>query len=269
MNVAYHLNKLGLHPVLLTRIGHDERGGRLLDILREQNLDTSHLQTDPSEPTGIVYARANAQGEMAYEIVQPAAWDNIEPDAGIRQQVSEADYFVFGSLATRAEKSRNTLMSLLELAQNKVLDINLRAPFYDRQIIEELLKRADVVKMNLEELELITGWFSRFTDTEERMQLIQDRFAVRSVIVTKGGDGAVVNYRGSYYQHAGYKVKVADTIGSGDAFLAAFLYKVLRDESPEDTLAFAAALGALVASKSGGWPDYNLIDIRQIIQSIK
>ncbi len=267
MNVAYHLHKLGEYPVLLTRIGVDERGKRLLDILRTKKLDTSYLQLDYDTPTGIVYATANELGEMKYDIIQPAAWDNIQLDLRVEQLVKDASYFVFGSLATRSKTAKETLFSLLEEVDNKVLDINLRAPFFDRRIVEDLLQKADVVKMNLAELELITGWFADYKNIEDRMQLVQDRFQIRSVIVTMGGDGAVVNFRGNYYEHPGFKVDVADTIGSGDAFLAAFLSKILNDEKPETALSFASGLGALVASKSGGWPEYDLNEIENLINS--
>jgi len=265
MNVAYHLYKLGVKTALLTRVGIDERGKKLLNILSNQQIPTDYIQLDYSTPTGIVHAEANEHGEMKYEIVKPAAWDNIQYDKATENLVKEASYFIFGSLITRDEKSKETLFRLLDIAKNKVLDINLRAPFFDRRIVEELLHKADVVKMNIAELELITGWFAQYKNIEERMQLIQDRFKIRSVIVTMGGDGAVINFRRKYFKHNGYKVEVADTIGSGDAFLAAFLSKILNNEAPEAALTFASGLGALVASRNGGWPQYTLNEINDII----
>lgn len=205
MNVAYHLCKLGENPVLLTRIGIDERGQKLLNILNAQGINTGYIQSDQDTPTGIVYAEANEHGEMKYDIVQPAAWDHIQPDITTEQLVEDAGYFVFGSLATRAKPSKETLFRLLEMAKSKVLDINLRAPFFNEGIVTELLHKTDVVKMNLAELELITGWFADYENNEDRMQLIQDRFNIRSVIVTMGGDGAVVNYQGKYYTHRALK----------------------------------------------------------------
>ena len=266
MNVAYHLHKLGENPVLVTRIGIDERGQKLLHILNAQGINTGYIQTDNDTPTGIVHAEANEHGEMKYDIVKPAAWDYIQPDVTTEQLAKDAGYFVFGSLSTRAKASKETLFRFLEMAKSKVLDINLRAPFFNQRIVGELLHKTDVVKMNLAELELITGWFAEYKNNEDRMQLIQDRFNIRSVIVTMGGDGAVVNFQGKYYTHPGFKVTVADTIGSGDAFLAGFLNKILNGEAPEHVLTFASALGALVTSKSGGWPDYTIGEIEKIIQ---
>ncbi|WP_164972588.1 carbohydrate kinase family protein [Lacibacter luteus] len=267
MNVAYHLHRLGERPALLTRIGIDERGKELLTIMESMNLDTTFIQLDYELPTGIVHATPNEHGEMSYEIVAPAAWDNIQYDHDVETVVKNAEYFVFGSLATRNKQSKETLYKLLEIASSKVLDINLRQPFFTRESVEELLRKCDVVKMNISELELITGWFADYKSIEERIQLIQDRFNIRSIIVTMGADGAVVNFRGNYHRHNGYKVQVADTIGSGDSFLAAFLSSVLQNKSPEEALTFASGLGALVASKSGGWPAYNISDIDSVINN--
>ncbi|TXJ23190.1 MAG: carbohydrate kinase [Chitinophagaceae bacterium] len=267
MNVAYHLHQLGEKPALLTRIGIDERGRELLNILQGKQIDTSHVQLDYDRPTGIVHATANAQGEMKYEIVSPAAWDYIVADEASVDLVKQAQYFIFGSLITREKSSREALLSLLEAAQTKVLDINLRPPHYSRLIVEELLTKADIVKMNIAELELITGWFAEYNSTEERMELLQERFNVPILIVTMGEEGAVINYKGKWYRHHGYKVVVADTIGSGDSFLAAFLSRIIAGELPDAALNFASGLGALVASRKGAWPDYHVEEIYHLIKS--
>src|SRR4030095_4672040 len=94
---------------------------------------------------------------------------------------------------------------------------------YHAPSIESLLQQADVLKMNIAELELITGWFSTFQTTEDRMKLMQDEFKIKTLIVTMGGDGAVIGHDGKFYRHQGFKVEVKDTIGSGDSFLACFL----------------------------------------------
>ena len=163
MNVAYHLHQLGENPVLLTRIGVDEKGKELLDILAAKNIDTADVQLDYDHATGIVHATANEHGEMSYDIVSPAAWDFIVADDASVKLVSEADHFVFGSLSTRNKISRDALMQLLEVAKTKVLDINLRPPHFNRSIVSELLGKADIVKMNISEVELVTGWFAEFT----------------------------------------------------------------------------------------------------------
>ncbi|WP_276500762.1 carbohydrate kinase family protein [Terrimonas pollutisoli] len=267
MNVAYHLRKLGLDPGIVTRVGIDDRGKKLIDLLNENGITTDHIQLDYDIPTGIVNATANEHGEMQYDIVAPAAWDFIALDDVTVELVKSASHFIFGSLVNRNSTSRNTLFALLETAQQKVLDINLRPPHFNRQLVEDLLSRADIIKMNSAELELITGWFTRYKTMTDRIAIIQDRFKVPRIIVTMGGDGAMVNIEGELYGHPGYVVDVADTIGSGDSFLAAFLFKQLNNYGPKESLAFASALGALVASNTGGWPAYEINDIQKLAAS--
>jgi fructokinase len=265
MNVAYHLHKLGEDPVLLTRIGVDKRGNELLDILQSRNINTDHVQLDYNTPTGIVHAEVNKNGEMKYEIVSPAAWDHIVADEATIKEVKGSDYFVFGSLVTRKIRSKEALLRLLEVAKTKVLDINLRPPHFNRSVVKELLEKAEIVKMNIAELELITGWFAQYKNNEERIELLQNRFHIPTLIVTMGAEGAIVNYEGKWHKHPGYKITVADTIGSGDSFLAAFLSQIIQEKSADMALSFASALGALVASRAGAWPDYTLDDINNIL----
>jgi fructokinase len=267
MNVAYHLKKLGASPVLLSKIGTDDYGKGLVDMLAANGLTTDFLQVDYTHPTGLVYAKPNEHNEVVYDIVFPSAWDFIEWQDEYSTLLREAEFFVYGSLTSRNKVSRDTLYRLLEEARTKVLDINLRPPHFNRANVEYLLKHADILKMNIAELELITGWFSEFSTTEERMQLIQDRFHIDTIIITMGGDGALVNDKGTVHRHKGFKVTVADTIGSGDSFLAGFLSQLLSGASTEKALDFASGIGAFMATQHGACPDYQLSQITDLIQT--
>ena len=184
----------------------------------------------------------------------PVAWDFIQWEDSFENLISNAEFFVFGSLAARNPVSKNTLLQLLEVAKNKVLDINLRAPHFNRRIVEELLSKADFLKLNLAELELITGWFSKYTSIEDRVKSIIDKFKIPNMVVTMGGDGALLYFNGKEYKHKGYKVNVVDTVGSGDAFLAGLIAKLLDNASPVDALEFASGLGAFIATQTGACP---------------
>lgn len=267
MNVAYHLKKLGANPLLLSKIGPDDYGKGLVDMLAANELTTDFLQVDFTHPTGLVYAKPNEYNEVVYDIVFPSAWDFIEWQDDFSSALAKAEFFVYGSLTSRNKISRDTLYRLLEDAKTKVLDINLRPPHFNRANVEYLLRYADILKMNIAELELITGWFSRFSTTEDRVQLIRDRFHIDTIIVTMGGDGALVNHQDRVYRHAGFKVTVADTIGSGDSFLAGFLSQRLNGASIEQALDFASAIGAFMATQHGACPDYRLSQITELIQS--
>jgi fructokinase len=265
MNVAYHLKKLGVHPALITRIGRDDYGKRLVDMLSGAGLATSYVQEDQEHATGLVYAKPDEYNEVHYDIVFPSAWDFIEWRDEYSHLVKEADYFIYGSLASRNKISSDTLYRLLEIARTKVLDINLRSPHFSRSGVEYLLEKADVLKMNSAELELIASWFGSYNSTEDGIKLIQDRFLIDTVIVTMGSEGALVKGNGMLHRHPGFTVRVADTIGSGDAFLAGFIYQKLQGASVEKALEFASGIGAFIATQQGACPSYELPLITKLI----
>ncbi len=267
MNVAYHLKKLGDHPTLITRIGNDDWGKKLLELLKQNNISCDDVQVDDIMQTGKVNATIGANNEVTYDIVKPVAWDNITWQNNFESLISNADYFVHGSLAARSITSRNTLFKLLEQAQHKVFDVNLRVPHYSKDIFELLLPDVHLLKLNEEELVIISDWFAELKTEEERMMMLQDKFNIPNIVVTKGGDGAVLNCGGKFYKNGAYMVKVADTIGSGDCFLAALLTKLFIKESPENALQFACAAGALIASYNGACPDYEVSEIENLIKA--
>lgn len=267
MNVAYHLQKLGTNSALITKIGIDNFGKKLVNLLDESGVTTEFFYVDYENPTGLVYANVNDYHEVVYDIVYPSAWDFIEWKDEYHTLIGNSSYFVYGSLTSRNKVSRDTLNQLIEIAKTKVLDINLRPPHYHRTNVEYLLQKADILKMNIAELELITGWFSHFQTTEDRMKLMQDQFGIKTLIATMGGDGALVNHDGSFYRHPGYKVEVADTIGSGDSFLAGFIHQLLNGVSVEKAIAFASGIGAFIATQAGACPDYHIHQISDVINS--
>ncbi len=267
MNVAYHLTKLGKNPAIISRIGTDVLGQELMQVFQSKQIDTRYLKFDRQYPTGKVYATIREDNEVSYDIVKPVAWDYIEWEDRFADLVAEAGYFVFGSLVTRNKVSRNSLFQCLECANEKVLDINMRPPHFNKKIIAELLQKATILKLNLAELHLVTGWFSDYNSDEDRMNLLKEKFNLQTIIVTKGGEGAILNTGDQFYHHDGYKVVVQDTVGGGDSFLAALLTKFLDGSPPAETLSFASAVGALIASHAGGCPDYNPEEILTLLNT--
>ena len=261
MNVAYHLQKMGLQAALISRIGTDQRGEELLSILHQNGLSTDYVQKDAVQPTGIVNATIHESNEVTYEIVHHVAWDFIALEKRLTELVSNAQFFIYGCLAARDQHTAQTLWQLTEAAQTRVVDINLRPPHYSKELVERLFKSAAILKLNENELPLITSWYSTLHNDEEQVRFLQDRFSIPTIIVTKGGDGAMVCEEGKIVSHPGYKVTVADTVGSGDAFLAAFLSKTKQGTGLQERLEFANAMGAFIASKQGACPAYGVADI--------
>ncbi|HZI68827.1 MAG TPA: carbohydrate kinase [Hanamia sp.] len=269
VNVAYHLKQLGKNPAIITRIGNDDLGKELEEVFSKKNLDTRFFQKDDEHETGKVYATLKEDNEVEYEIVQPVAWDFIETNDETDELSKNADYFIYGSLASRNKNSHNSLLHCLELAKTKVLDINLRPPHFSKEVFQQLIKHADILKLNLSELHLISGWFDELHSDEERIKMVAEKFNLKTIIVTKGGNGAMLFKDQKFYYHPGYSVEVADTVGSGDAFLAAIISKLMDKSSPSEALDFAAALGAFVASRSGACPDYEMNDVLKLMNDPK
>ena len=266
MNVAYHLNKLGIQPALITRVGLDNEGKKLILLMEKNGISTDFFQMDFERNTGKVIATTDGSEEITYDILKPVAWDYINWDDQFTSLVSDAGYFVYGSLSIRNEESRNTLLRLLEAAKYKVLDINLRSPHYSRTTLEKLLKSADLLKLNLAELELITGWFSGYKTERDRIRVLQDKFQLTDIVITRGSNGSALYTGGEFYEHPGFTIKLADTVGSGDAFLAGFLSQLSRGAAATEALEFASALGALIASYTGPCPDYHTEEIQGLIR---
>ena len=180
------------------------------------------------------------------------AWDAIEVNNNSINAVTNSDAFVFGSLACRNQTSYNTLLHLLDNSKFNVFDINLRAPYYSLTILETLLHKTNLLKLNDDELEYLAKKFGFANNTfEGRILSLKEKFNLNSICVTKGKEGAILLTNGKLVSHPGYRVKVADTVGAGDSFLAGLLYQILNGNDSEPTLQFACALGALAASKTG------------------
>ena len=266
MNVAYHLHKLGIKGLLVSALGDDEAGKDLLNFLNNIELSTDYIQICESEKTSQVLATVNDNYEVSYEIVYPVAWDKIVIKPIHQRMVTDSGAFVFGSLASRDSVSRETLFKMLEFAKYKVFDVNLREPHYSKELITQLLQQADLVKLNIVELMLLSGWYNSSSSTEaEAVDTLLSRFPISELIVTKGSKGASYYTSQFRFDYPAYATQVADTIGSGDAFLAAFLAMKLRNEPLEATLDYAVAMGAFITSHSGACPPYVRTDLEGFI----
>lgn len=259
LNVTYHLAKLGVPGALISRVGKDPDGAGLTALMDGWGLRTDLLQKDPSHDTSRVLARISPDNEVKYEILYPVAWDFIELNPAAAATAAAADYFVYGSLAARHAVSGTTLFSLLDRARCKVFDINLRPPFWEKNILEILLSKADILKVNQSEMETILPLFGGGPGTEEeQVEALRRAFDISGVIVTKGAQGASYYTPEGTWHAGGAVVKVCDTVGSGDSFLAAFLASHHRKENPKVILKKATAMGAFVAGKKGGCPEYEM-----------
>ncbi|MFT3680517.1 MAG: carbohydrate kinase [Ferruginibacter sp.] len=265
-NVAYHLTKLGMNPAVVSRVGDDELGKQLCNEFTNRGVCTKYFQLDTEYATGKVFAEVQASGDISYEIVEPVSWDNIIHDDDLELLVKNSDYFVFGSLAVRRQESRETLFKLLEIAPFCICDINLRTPHYDQQIIETLLYKTDLLKLNLDEINILAGMFALPLNNRDTLVALAKQFDIKEILLTQGENGSVYFDGNAVYDQPAYKIELVDPIGAGDAFLAGFIWSKCFNLMPSESLKYAAALGGLVAGRAGACPDYTTRDIEKLIR---
>ncbi len=265
LNVALRLHSFGVDTGIVSRIGDDEDGKDISQYLDDHNMNTTFVQIDDTFKTGCVNVTLDSYGSATYDIEKPVAWDHIQLNEDIINQVNESDAFIFGSLVCRNKTSKNTLLQLIEHARFSVFDVNLRAPFYSIEVLVDLMKKADFIKCNDDEILEITkelGFISK--SLEECMRFLSKTTKTDKICVTKGGNGALLFCDNQFFKNNGYKVIVADTVGAGDSFLASLVFKLLSKEGFQESLNFATAVGSIVASKKGANPLVSLNDVLSI-----
>ena len=263
-NFAVMAGQLGNHAAILSRIGRDQLGRQAIDRLDSLPVDASCLEVDPVHETGRVTVSL-ADGEPRYMIHQPAAWDYLELSDEWVRLAERADAICFGSLAQRNLESRQTIQTLVaqtSAACIRVFDVNLRAPFYSGEVIQESLELATVLKMNEDELPQVLSLLGLPWDEEperERLRLNAARLlgefpGLEMVAVTRGSQGSLLVRREEWSEHPGFPVNVLDRIGAGDAFTAAIAHYLLRGADLATLNEAGNRWGGWVASQTGAMP---------------
>jgi fructokinase len=256
MNVARHLVQQGANVSFASRVGTDVSGKGLVEFLKTSGLYNDLLQSDDKLPSCEVTVQLDKDGQATYIIPEPVSWDNIQPDGKLDDAAKQAPAIVYGSLACREVTTRDTLLNLLGTTKAlKVFDVNLRAPHYTIETIEKLAAGADVLKMNEDEAALLTG--GNTENAKENIMAFHKKYNAQTICVTRGGHGAIVWHDDKFYEHPGFKVKVVDTVGAGDSFLAAFVNGLLKGQPIPQIIERACKIGAFVAGKRGANPVYD------------
>ncbi|MBX2816654.1 MAG: carbohydrate kinase [Saprospiraceae bacterium] len=253
-NVLGHLQQLGFDTQIVSRIGSDDLGKELITAIDQAGVGRDFLQIDLNLDTGIVKVSLDAEAKPVYDICAPAAWDHIEVGNPILEYTRHAEALVFGTLACRASISRKSLFRLLDEAPLCILDLNLREQYYTPHLIESLLHQVDILKINDHELLVLNDLFGLRQD--RFYQELSRRFGLQLIVQTLGEKGAEAFDGNQVYRHPGYRVKVADTVGSGDAFLAGFLSTLLKGQAIAEALDLGCKLGAFVATQPGAIPHH-------------
>lgn len=262
-NFAYHVSQFGLKGMAVSAVGHDGLGDEILGALRDKHLNL-HIQ-QVGYPTGTVQVSLNDKGVPQYSITENVAWDNIDFTDDLAAIARDCSAVCFGSLAQRSAISRDTIERFLDMMPSegtyRIFDINLRQQFYTKEVIEHSLTRCNVFKINDEELEIVSGMFNLVGDVESRCKELMSRYGVDILILTCGTDGSYI------FASAGErsflptpKVEVADTVGAGDSFTAAFIAGLLQGKSIVDAHRQAVDLSAYVCSCEGAMPSHVFVN---------
>lgn len=265
MNVALHLHQLGLPTRLISAVGKDADGEKLLDFLRSFNLPLDLVQVKESQATSKVVVDTRDPENMRYDILKPVAWDFLEWSPEQDQIVAEADAFLFGTLGARHPESLATLLKLLRHPTLRIFDANLRPPHYSFDVIETLLGYTDILKINEEELAEFAEHFGTEATIPGLCGYLDQQYPISIICITRGSKGATIYQKGAIMEHPGYKVAFQDSIGAGDAFLSGFIKMYLEEKSPEEIIDFACKLGGYVATQKGGAPRYTELDVHRVI----
>ena len=264
LNVALRMKALGIESTIISRVGLDEDGNEILSFINNQNVNSDSIQVGEDYKTGVVNVMINEKGNASYDIMYPSSWDKITLTQEMIDKVSKSDVFIYGSLICRDEVSRSTLYALLDKAKYKVMDANLRAPYYTTEVLIELMSKADFIKLNDEELKKISKELSSpYNSFEQNMKFIAEKTNTKQICVTKGEFGAVLYHNDKFYYNSGYFIKVVDTVGAGDSFLATLIVRLLKGKSPQKSLNYACAVGALVAGQEGANPKFPDTEIKK------
>jgi fructokinase len=272
-NFAYCSHLLGNRAVVASRVGSDDLGRGVRESLLRSGLTDQFLQIDPSHATGTVHVELDSSGQPNFEIADSVAWDFLDWSEVWQALAQSADAVCFGSLAQRLEISRRTILDFLDGTRPealRVFDVNLRQSFFSAEVIRDSVKRANVVKLNHEELPRIAELLAIESDDGVAFcrELLQ-KFELQLVCVTRGANGSLLCDCNSSDEHPGFRVQIRDTVGAGDAFTAALVHGLLRQSPLVEMNDLANRMGAWVASCSGAMPPPPEVGLTETLSRIR
>lgn len=258
LNVAVHLGRLRHAPLLVSAVGADRRGDETRSALTALGLNTTFVSTTAQFQTGSARVRLGPGDETSFTIERPAAYDAVELSGESLQGIVgwNPAWLYYGTLFPSLPQPRRVLCQLLDRLPNaaRFYDLNLRPGFESPELVEDLLQRADVVKLNEQELQFVQGHLNLPADPEGFCRTGAQRYGWRGVCVTLGARGCAMLVGDDYVEAPGFKVHVADPVGAGDAFAAAFIHGLVSSWPVERVATVANRMGALMAASHGAIP---------------
>lgn len=257
-NFAYHISQFGLPSCVVSAVGNDTLGKELIENFASKGLNM--LVEQVAYPTGTVVVELDSAGVPQYDIKEDVAWDNIPYTAKLEALATNTIAVCFGSLAQRNDASRTAINRFLDAIPQTadtlvVFDINLRQDFYDKEILENSIKRCNILKINDEELVTLSLLFGiSDIDFQDKCWMLIGKYNLKMLILTCGIDGSYVFTPGNLSFLPTPKVEVADTVGAGDSFTAAFIASILMGKRVTEAHSKAVQTSAFVCSQKGAMP---------------
>ena len=268
-NFAYISRLLGNDAAVASRVGRDELGREAAGVLARLGVRTDYLQVDPDHPTGTVGVEIGVGGEPRFSVNENSAWDYLEMSAEWGRLARLADVVGFGTMGQRRPEARETIRQFLGLTRPdalRVFDVNLRHSFFTAEMLSTSLAAADLVKLNAEELSAAAGMLGLAgADRKGWCERLLATFDLKLVAVTDGEHGSLLVSRDAAAEHPGYKVRVEDTIGCGDAYTATLAHCFIRRVPLEEAGETANRMGAWVATRPGATPEADPHTVERIL----
>lgn len=257
-NFAFHVGQCGLNSCVISAIGDDKLGSEIIENFEEKKLN--YLLEVVDYPTGTVQVTLDEQGMPMYEIKEGVAWDNIPPAEKIMELAAKTRCVSFGSLGQRSATSRETIQKFLDAIPQDgkrfiVFDVNLRQNFYTPETLVQSMERANIMKINDEELVTLSRIYGYpGIDLKDKCWLLLGKYSLKALVLTCGINGSYIFTPGHISFMPTPMVEVADTVGAGDAFSAAFMASILQGCTVPEAHANAVAISAYVCTQQGAMP---------------
>ncbi len=255
-NFVHQALRLGADALLVSRVGRDAAGDELLACLKAQGIPSVYISRDSLHPTGTVLVSLDESGQPDFVIQQNVAWDFIPWDFELSALAARVDAVCFGSLCQRNRDSRSTVERFLNATSEscvRIFDVNLRQDFYTTEILHRSLEQATQLKLNTDELSVLSQVLFLSGTTEHRLNQILERFSLQLVALTRGQEGSLLVTPGRSSEHPGFPVNVVDTVGAGDAFTAALVMGQLQHQDLDEINRNANRVAGQVCSHKGAW----------------
>jgi fructokinase len=257
-NFAYHCNQLGAESHVISAIGNDPLGQEILKQVKALGLTTGWLFMDDHLPTSTVTVKLDAKGHPAYSIHEHVAWDAIPHKPGAIDLMAGADAVCYGSLAQRSPASRNSIQAYISAAPAhclRVFDVNLRQHYFSRELLEASLDFADILKLNDEELVIVSELLALKGDEDELIVSMQQTYNLELIALTRGSEGSTLFWGSQRSDYRSDAVRAVDTVGAGDSFTAAMVMTYLKGMKLKEMHRIASELAAYVCTRKGATPE--------------